>query len=383
MKKRILIFSTILLALLMLAPAGAAHAAPNSDRTIGEGETVHEDLVIFGGSLVIEHGATVDGDVSVFGGKAEIGGDIHGDVAIFGGQVILSGNIDGDIVVFGGSIKADDMASVDGDCILVGGSLSGDGANSVGCAEVGDFAGFTIPAIIQPEPPNPPSPPTPPTPPSRPFTHVDSGRGFFSTVSGIAGQSLLMGLLALVIAYLTPENLSQVSHTLRAKPGASGTVGFLSAIAVPTLGVILLILSILLTLVCIGILGYPIVLAIFVAFAAGLIMGWVALGTLFGRRLARWLKLTNRSLPVEAVLGTIVLTLVVSILTELPWILGGPLWWLAAVLASFAGLGAVALTRFGTRAYPLGAVLNEQKMVEVLDTLPDDEGTPAKSPGEG
>lgn len=376
MKTRILIFATIMMVLLIAAPAGAAYAAPNFDRIIGEGEVVHEDLVIFGDSLVVEHGATVDGDISVFGGEAEIAGNVTGDVAIFGGRVILSGVIEGDTVVFGGSLSASDTAQVDGECILVGGSLTGDGADRIGCAEVGDFSGFAIPAIIPPKVPDSLSPPTLPT---RPEVHIDSGWGFFGTVSAIAGQSLLMGLLALVIAYLTPNNLNQVSHTLREKPGASGTVGFLSAIAVPTLGIILLVLSVLLTLVCIGILGYPIVLAIFVAFAAGLIMGWVALGTLFGRRLARWLKLSNRSLPVVAVLGTTVLTLLVSILTELPWILGGPIWWLAAVLASFAGLGAVALTRFGTRAYPSGSSPTEQKMEDVLDTLPDDDDTPAKT----
>lgn len=37
------------------------------------------------------------------------------------------------------------------------------------------------------------------------------------------------------------------------------------------------------------------------------------------------------------------------------------------------GLGATALTKFGTRAYPLVAapVLNQEKITAVLETLPD------------
>ncbi len=378
MKKRILLFILLLLALLVLVPAGAAHAAPNFDRTVGKGETVHEDLVIFGGTLVIENGATVEGDVTIFGGRAEIAGDVEGDVAIFGGEVILAGSIAGDIVILGGTLKADSTAEVDGECILVGGSLSGDGAGSVICAEVGDFTGLAFPALIQS--PIPPVLPSMPELPSRPVVHIDSGRGFFGTISAVTGQSLLLGLLALAIAYLTPNNLTQVGQTLREKPGASGAVGVLTAIAVPTVGLFLLFLSIILTIVCIGILGYPIVLAIFIAFFAALLLGWVAIGTLFGRRLARWLKLTNRSLPVVAGLGTAVLTLVVGLLTALPFWLGSPVWWLVALVASFAGLGAVALTRFGTRPYPMVSMPSDDKMIEVLETLPDEDSASEKSP---
>jgi hypothetical protein len=379
MRKRILILIALLLALVVLVPASAAHAAPNFDRTVSEGETVHEDLVIFGGRLVIEDGATVDGDVSIFGGTAEIEGDVEGDVAIFGGEVRLAGSIGGDIVIFGGQLQADSSADVDGECILIGGSTSGDGDSSLNCSEVGDFAGLTFPAFVDSSPPIVPPVPEIRTRPDV-NVHIDSGRGFFGTISAITGQSLLMGLIALAVAYLTPNNLNQVGQTLREKPGASGAVGVLSLIAVPTVGLLLLFLSILLTIICIGILGYPIVIAIFIAFVAALLLGWVAIGTLFGRRLARWLKLTNRSLPVVAGLGTVVLTLAVSLLTELPFFLGGPLWGFAAFIAGCVGLGAVALTRFGTRPYPMVSMPNDEKMDEVLETLPDEDSPSEKSP---
>ena len=374
--KRIAVVITLIILMLVVLPVGAAHASANFDRVIGEGETVHEDLVIFGGSLEVKEGATVDGDVSVFGGTANLAGDVSGDVVIFGGQVDLSGEIGGDLVIFGGSLKADSSADVDGECILIGGSLTGDGASGINCAEVGEeLPQIAIPPILRP-----PSSPSRPEQPERPEVpvppiQVSNDRGFFGTISAITGRSLLLGLLALAIAYLAPAQLGRVGETLGQKPAVSGAVGLLSVIAVPTLIVILLILSALLTIVCIGLLGFPIALAMAIALAAGSVMGWVAAGVLLGRKLASWLKMSNRSLPVTAALGTASLTLAAGLLSALPFLLGGWFFWIAGILICCAGLGAVALTRFGTRPYPMVAVAddNSVKVDMVLETLPTED----------
>jgi hypothetical protein len=71
--------------------------------------------------------------------------------------------------------------------------------------------------------------------------------------------------------------------------------------------------------------------------------------------------------------------LVVGLLTSLPFWLGGPVW-LAFLVACCAGLGAVALTRFGTRPYPMVSMPNDDKLVEVLETLPDEDNPSEKSP---
>jgi hypothetical protein len=106
-----------------------------------------------------------------------------------------------------------------------------------------------------------------------------------------------------------------------------------------------------------------------IALGFGLLMGWIAMGTLFGQRLAESMKLTNRSLPVVAALGTAVLTLVTAVLSAMPLLLGGLLGSLMILIISSAGLGAVALTKFGTQSYPLG-LSNEEKIAAVLETLP-------------
>jgi hypothetical protein len=77
-------------------------------------------------------------------------------------------------------------------------------------------------------------------------------------------------------------------------------------------------------------------------------MGWIAVGNVVGQRLADALSLKNRSLPITAALGTTVLTLVTSLLSALPFWLGGWVWAIAAFAIGCAGLGAVALTKFGS-----------------------------------
>ncbi len=379
MNKKTLLLSIIIL-LVLVIPLGVASAAPNFDRIIENGETEHEDVVIFGGSLLIEESATVDADVSVFGGTAIINGDVTGDVVIFGGETTLSGTVDGDLVIFGGVLHTNSSADVDGDCILIGGTVAGDGAGSISCTEVGNFSGIVLPSFV--EPPEPPAPPRVPEIPQRSHDYAPQGRGFFGDISSAAGSSLLFGILALIVGFVSPNHLGQVSNTLRQKPVAGGVVGFLSMIAVPSLLVILAILLAILSFVCIGLLGWPFFIVFVIAFGVALLLGWVAAGNLLGQRLAVWLKLSNRSLPVTAALGTAILTLASSLLSTFPFWLGGWFWSILAFLILCAGLGAVALTRFGSRPYPRWAATNGEKVESVLETLPveDDADFPQKPP---
>ncbi len=382
MKKLAVIF--VLLVMLLVIPVGVTHAGPASDRIITDGETVHEDIVIWGESLVVEVGGTVDGSVTVFGGTAVLDGHVDGDVVVFGGTASLAGSVDGDLVLLGGTLSAVSSADVDGECILVGGTIAGDGAESINCSAVGEFPGFAIPSIVgsitSPEAPEPPRIPEAP--------RVAGGRGFFGTIGSAAGQSLIFGILALVAAAVMPGHLGEVSNTLGRKPAASGAVGFLTLIASVSLIVLLSILSAILMLVCIGFLGIPVVIALSVGLGAALLLGWIAAGAWFGQRLAGWLKLQNRTLTVTTALGTAVLTLAAALLSALPFLLGGWLWSLLAFLIACAGLGAVALTRFGTRPYPAGGqVVSEEfvndKMAAAMEMMPEDEEEmPQKPPVE-
>jgi hypothetical protein len=374
MMKRVTTIFILLFIVIAAVPVGATYADSLTDRIIKEGEEVNEDVSVYGGNLIIEKGAVVNADVMVFGGHAEIGGEINGDVVIFGGNAELTGVVDGDLVIFGGSLDVSSQAEVDGECALLGGNVSGDGQANMNCAAVakGFPFSFTDSMNIPPVPPVPAVPPIPPISPQpivEPHSFSFIGR-FFNGVGEIAGRSLMLGLLALIVAVLVPTQLNQVSDAIVRKPVASGTVGVLTAMAGPFAIAILSVISTFLIILCgLGLLGYPIILVVSIALAFGLLMGWIAVGTLLGERLAGAMNLTNRSLPVVAALGTVALTLVASVMSELPFLLGGPLWAVTAVVIACAGLGAVALTKFGTRAYPVGAT-NSDKIAAVLETLP-------------
>ena len=366
--KRIGVILTLLILLFVVIPAGVSYADPGFDRVIGEGETVEEDIVLFGGTLLVENGATVEGSVSVFGGEATIAGEVDGDVAVFGGEVTVSGSIDGDMVVLGGNLHADSTASVDGDCVLVGGTVSGDGKDSIGCTAVGDFPEIALPAIIGSRGAG-----RLPIPDIREVREGYQGPGFFGTAAGLLGRTLFLGVIALILAAVVPARLNQISETMKRKPAATGAVGLLTLIAGISFIVIVSIVSAILILVCIGLLGIPLVIVMCLALLAALIMGWAAAGLILGRKMARWLKLSNWSEPLVAAMGTVTLTLAAGILSEAPFWLGGWVWWLLAFGIGCAGLGAVALTRFGTKPYPMAAAAYGDKVDVVLDTLPSDD----------
>lgn len=374
MRHRRLLILLILL-LLLAAPAGVASAAPPGDESIKKGEVVSDPVLITGGNLTIEAGAAVKNDVSVFGGNAMIAGDVSGDVAIFGGSagisgsvggdvilmggsLVLSGTVTGDLIIFGGSLEAAGRAAVGADCVIIGGSVSGDGAANLNCDSAGDLPRLAaiVPSMRFPDRPEAPE--------------IGRPAGLFSRVSEAAGLSLLMGLLALGAAAVAPAQLNQVSETIRRRPAASGAVGLLTAVAGPSLIALLAVLSTLLTLVCIGLLGFPIIFLLAVALVVGGVLGWVAAGTILGQRLAAGLNLSQRSLPVVAALGTAAMTFAFNLLGDLPFWLGGWVWTSVGFLIACAGLGAVALTRFGTRPYPLFLAANASKVAATLKTLP-------------
>lgn len=122
----------LLLALVLLAAApGVATAEERTGNTVtvGENETIEDDLEASGGSVVV-HG-TVDGDlqagagtVLVFGtvtgdveagaGSITIGGDVGGDVEAGGGSVTIDGDVDGDVQAGGGTVHVTDRGQING-----------------------------------------------------------------------------------------------------------------------------------------------------------------------------------------------------------------------------------------------------------------------------
>lgn len=355
MKRKIVI---IALLMFLLAPAAISLAAPN-DRIIGEGEVVEGDISVHGDSLEIKRGGVVQGDVLVLdNGTADVEGLVEGDVFVFTGEMTLSGTVIGDMVIFDGRLTLEEGAAVEGECVSL--PEVEDESDTASCTVVGEGLAETLgqfrPPLVEPAFPARPSPPAPGAPASTLAARVGD---FFVDVFQLVGLTLSLGVLALVVTAIFPRQLEQVGGAIRRKPAASGVVGLLTAIAGPSLIVLLLVV---LALTCIGVLLYPAVFLLGLVLVAAAIMGWVALGDLLGRTLAESLGLRDRSLPVTAALGTSLLTLVVGGLGLLPFVWGE---WLVITLLICVGLGAAALTQFGTKPYPPGS-----------DGLPQSKGAP-------
>ncbi len=329
MKKIILL---LLLLFLLAAPAGTAMAAPplDGDQEIGEGEVVNNDIMIIDGDLVVKRDATVNGDIVLFNGdlSIEIGATINGDVALMNGDAEIDGTVTGDVVLFNGSLEAGETAVIGGDCALLNGDLA-DYTSSLSCTDVADFPILSGPSEIDSSAPTTTSPTV-----------------IFAKLAWTAVQSVVMAVLALGIATLFPDHLREIENKAREKTVESGMVGLLTAVATTLIILFLMPVSAILTLVCIGLLGFPIMFIMGMLLILGIVVGWFGIGSWVGTKMAGLLSLKNHSLPVTAALGIATLTFALGALDAIPFLFGE---WIIITLLGLIGLGAVVSTRFGTR----------------------------------
>jgi hypothetical protein len=110
----------------------------------------------------------------------------------------------------------------------------------------------------------------------------------------------------------------------------------------------------------------PIALLVGLALLVAAVLSWVTVGWLIGRKLLAMLNLRNVTVVVEAAVGTLVLAVVYFLVGILPcteFIFG--------LLIVSLGLGAIVLTRFGSRPYPMPATPSEAtEQVDDLLALP-------------
>ncbi len=99
----------------------------SGDYEVAEGDTIDEDITVTGGNAEID--GVIDGDLAVMGGKVDVNGTIDGDVAVFGGNLGILGTITGDAAVFGGNIK--NKGVIENDLLVVGGTVTLDSGSVV------------------------------------------------------------------------------------------------------------------------------------------------------------------------------------------------------------------------------------------------------------
>jgi hypothetical protein len=287
--------------------------------TLKEGETLSGSLVVMGGMATVEEGATVEGDGVVLGGTMTIDGVVEGNLVILGGLVSLGETavIEGDASVISGHIDQADGAQIEGSII-----------------DELDLP-FVLPATT------PGQFNGPQWNLQAPFAGpLMGGLGLLWEGLWLLLRSFLWAVVAILVALFVPTPLERVARAATSEPWVTGGLGLLTAIAVP---VILGVLAI--TLICLPI-SFVGVLLLGLAWAFGMIV----LGAEVGKRMAQMVH-REWALPVSAALGVFVLTLVINLVGAVVPCVG----WAVPALVGMWGMGAVLVTRFGTRDYPAGA----------------------------
>jgi cytoskeletal protein CcmA (bactofilin family) len=334
----VLLVATVIL-VGMVPGVAAAEERTGGSVTVGENETVSEDLTAIGGSIAVR--GTVDGDIQAFGGDVVIeeGAEVTGDVQATAGSVRLNGNITGDVTVTSGYVSVGQPGSIGGvlnastGSVVIAGSVDGDtklGAESITLAptatfggdveyNVGDDGEFTNnSASVAGEVSENPD--------------LDAGGGFgfdlgipdFSgPVLGAFGfvSNLAIGALLLLVV---PKTSGRIGETVSESPLVTGAVGLGTFIGVPiTLG-----------LVAITVVGIPIMFAGLAGYGIAI---WLA--GIYGRYAIGELVLSYTDVESRwAALGVGVV--LVAVLVRLPIPIAPPVFELLVV--PLLGLGAIA-----------------------------------------
>ncbi len=316
MTKTIKILTLCLTLSLLLLPAQRVAASGTGDGP-----------VIFGGSYTLKSGDTLDGDLVIFGGTAMIeeGAKLNGDVVLFGGTLTMNGLINGDVVLMGGAALLGKDAQINGDLTLVGATLSRqEGAQINGEISYSASIESTIPSLSD----------------WQKFRWQSDPKLYFNnpvwTFGSVLGRTLAMTLLAMLVSLFLAEPTRRVGESITAQPAMAGGLGFLTIVLAPFVILVLLITILLI----------PVALLALLILLIALLYGWIALGFEVGRRISATLN-REWQLPVNAALGTGLLTLISASFSLIPCI-----GWLVPYLIAALALGGVIISRFGSIAPP-------------------------------
>ncbi len=301
---------TLVLVLALMFPTQAFAQGPDDGKvvvggsyTLEEDDTLDGDLAIFGGTAILEEGSTVNGAIVISGGSLTINGTVDGDVTAIGGNVVLGSTsvIDGDVNVVGGNLSKEDGYTVDG---------------RINIGQPGDFE-FDVPNVPSIREP---------------------GRVDFSPIGDFMWgifRALALSALAMLVALFVVQPTQRVKSHIISQPVMAGAFGLLTLVVAPALIVVLSITLILIPVALVGILLLGI----------AVVYGWIVVGLEVGNRMANLFRVTWSD-PVAAGIGTLTLTLVASMIGIIPCV-----GWIGWFIIGMIGLGAVILSRFGTRSY--------------------------------
>jgi hypothetical protein len=256
----------------------------------------------FNSAVVVTEGEVVCSDLTSFGGSVTIHGVIKGDVVVFGGNSVIDGVVNGNVTLYGGNLTLQDGAQVNGDIHVCGGVWTGSSdsrlhRNVFSCTKsLGTLLTSVNGANIR----------------------------FWST--------LVWVILGIVLTSLLPEHVMLVRTTAKSKMGRSFVLGLLSVLLAPA------ILAVLVGLI----ISIPLAILVSVGLIAAWALGIVAIGWIVGDYIVCSVAPQHSTRLLQVIVGMTALALAGSLPSVGLWITIG---------SGLVGLGAVLLSRFGTRLY--------------------------------
>lgn len=256
----------------------------------------------FGGTVVVNAGEVLCSDLTALGSTVDVEGTVQGAILAFGSSIYIAGSVSGDINLYGGRLVMRGSSHVHGDINLFGGSEQ---------KETGaQFDGHITDRVRQP------------------YQWFSASHEFVFPFWPI----LTWALLGLLLTSLLPEHVMFVRTTVATKTRRSLMIGLLSLLLAP---IVLLVLIAL-------IIPIPLAIIVVIGLIAAWALGTVSTGWLVGEAVLRAVAPRQSARLTQVVVGMAVLAL----LGALPYI-GG----LITLGVGVLGVGAVFLSRFGTRLY--------------------------------
>ena len=339
---------------LLFSPAARADGLRNSlfdqqivnqDLTVAAGETLNDNVAVFNGNVKVEQGGHINGNLSIFSGDLVLEGEIDGNLAIFGGDAYLaaSSHVSGDVSVLGGKMKREANAYIGGHFIGNRDDILSqiDVASNEIQAHIDDVLSQTdmtsnemqayIDEVL-----------------SQADVTSDELQAQIATVErmqrnplhwflrflGRLFQALLWTLLitalVLLIVWLFPKQIEQITATAQTATGLSFATG-----AIVVLGLALSAALFTITL-CFALLAFPI-LAIL---ALVMLFGWAVTSCWLGQRLDQFLA-GQANFSWHPLISVAISALFLSAITTLSWSIVACLGFIITLLLGSTGSGAV------------------------------------------
>lgn len=323
MKITLKFLTLFVLLTLLLIPTGSARAQGTGPDGGGR--------VIFGSNFTLESGDTFSGDLVVFGGNVVIEDDteLNGNLVVFGGTVVSDGNVNGDVVIIGGQVELDENSVVNGDVVTIGGQVE----RAEGSVVEGEVLNNVAPEL---DLPNGRVPPDINVPDVQIPNEINVGFNPFWEFGRVFGSALIVSFLGILATLFFQERLDRVSQAIVTQPLMTSSIGLLTIVVMIVAALTLILL--------------PVVGLGLIPLAFAWLFGVISMGQEIGDRFARALR-QDWAPVVTTGLGTFVLVfLVASVqsLHELVPFLACVTWILPALIGLLA-IGAVVVTRFGSR----------------------------------